>query len=207
MLDTESAFHHGEGGGQAAALEDPLECQASFPGRPSRLPQDDTDLAMAEVEQMLHRRLHATGVIREGATRMERLGHVAIHDDDRGLEAPEQAHRRLVILVGERQDESIHAALFQHVQVGQLDLGVAERVRQQDRVAGLLQDRLGTLDDVRKQRIGDVADDEPDRQRLATSHALRQQVGLVVQFLHRGEHALAHRATHIRMAREHPRDR
>ena len=66
--------------------------------------------------------------------------------------------------------------------------------------------RLDARDDLGEERIGDVADDEPDRVRLPSAEALGEHVRLVVELGYRLHHLFAHRRAHVGMTREDPRD-
>ena len=91
-------------------------------------------------------------------------------------------------------------------------VGVKRRVvlgvHEQQRVARAPQDCLGAQHDVRHQRVGDVREDEADRQRLAATQALGQEVRLVVQLRATADRTRSRIwALTSGMARQDPRDR
>jgi hypothetical protein len=90
--------------------------------------------------------------------------------------------------------------LLEQAHVRRVAVRVVLGVRQQHRVAALPERRLGALDDLGEQRVGDVADDEADRARLPAAQRLGEQVGLVAELGHDRHHLLPHGARHVGVA-------
>ena len=123
------------------------------------------------------------------------------------LELAEQRDRRLVALPGHREDEAVDAPLLEEPHVTGVEVGIGLRVGQQHRVALVAKGRLGARHDLGQERVGDVADHEPDREGLAAAEPLGQQVRLVGEPVDGLEDAVAHLGAHVGMAREHARHR
>ena len=82
-----------------------------------------------------------------------------------------------VVLAHEVGDEPVDAAATQHVDVGRLQVGVAVRVDEQHDEAVLAELALGAVGDGGEERVGDVADDEPDRVRRAARRLWARKLG------------------------------
>ena len=92
-----------------------------------------------------------------------------------------------------RDEQAVDLALAEHAQVGRLALRVVLRVAQDEVVAPLAGRVLGPLDDRREERVRDVRDEHPERQRPLQAEAAGEGRGPVAEAVGGREDALARR--------------
>ena len=76
---------------------------------------------MPERNQMIRGRPDPARVIAEHGARLERLGQLAIDENDGYRNAAQLLHRRLVILVREREQEPVDSALTEETDVRRVE--------------------------------------------------------------------------------------
>ncbi len=95
---------------------------------------------------------------------------------------------REVLLVVDRKNHAVGAAVLKHVDRGGLLARPSVRAHEVERIAVGAHLRVDRLETARVPRIGDIVDDEADRHRLAPAHGLRARVGLEAERLDRRAH-------------------
>ena len=112
-----------------------------------------------------------------------------------------------MILGHEIEDQAVDTAAAQHVDVVGLDVGVAVGVDEQHHEPALAEEVLGAVGHRREERVGDVADQEPDRVGAAGAQALGQEVGLVAELSGGLVDPPTHLLADVGMIAERPRHR
>jgi len=100
-------------------------------------------------------------------------------DERKGLLA--QLGDRVVGHLRGRDEETVDLALPKHAQVGRLTFRLVLRVAQDEVVAPQASRVLGALDDRREERVGDVRDKHPERQRPLQAKAAGEGRGPVAE--------------------------
>ena len=93
---------------------------------------------------------------------------------------------RGVLLAVDGHDQAVDAAVLEQVDGVGLLAGLAVGIDEVEREAASAQFGVRRLEGGGMQRIGDIVDDEADREGIAPAHVLRPRIGLEIECLDRG---------------------
>ena len=179
-----------EAGRSERVLDAPpsVRCRGRMAGRGRHVGEG----TVPEQEEMLGGQPPAQAMVGGDARQPARAGGIGVEEHDRHrhtgqpLRVPAGRARR-------RDDEPVHAALEEEVEVGELALRVIGRVPEHDAIAAGVRLVLDGADDEREERIGDVRHQQAERPGLATLQRAGDGGRGVVELADRGEDALAGR--------------
>ncbi len=164
----------------------------SRPGAVSREPPMSAMRRWPRFDEMPYRLDHARSVIVLDRAGPDVCGHLAIDEHDRHVHRRSASQELRCRLAHGGEQHAVDPPGLEEADAADVQFGVVLRVHQEQRVAGLAQLGLSPQHDVREQRVADVAQHEPDRERLAATQALGQEVRLVLELGDGGQDAVAH---------------
>ena len=142
--------------------------------------------------QITGRLTQAGRVVGENSVDLERQ--FAIEQHRRNAQRLEPRDRARILLVVERQNQSVGAPVLHHIDRRRLVVRATVRAHEIKRIALGAHFIVDRLEAAGMPGVGDVVDDEADRHRGASTHRLRARVGLEAERLY----GCAHLAERVR---------
>ncbi len=165
------------------------------------------DPPMPERNQVLGRQEADLMIVGQHAVACQRRVVVAI-DQHQALTRGDHPRQQCIAMLGidRRQDDAIHLAIEQHLELWALARRILADVAEQQPVPERMNVLLDRRHDLDEKGMHQVRNDDAERVRPAQREAARDGVGTVTQLFDLREHALTHLVADIAAIVEHLRD-